>query len=88
MVDCQKLNHTSALPFPTGVVLVPGQDKGEDGFITDEPRVSPYRLAMHLTTAFVIYGLLTWTTLSLWQPTRFLEGMQDSTLLQRKWLGV
>jgi cytochrome c oxidase assembly protein subunit 15 len=32
------------------------------------PRVSPYRLAAHLTSAFAIYATLVWTSLSLWQP--------------------
>lgn len=30
----------------------------------DVPRVSPYRLASHLTSAFAIYALMVWTTLS------------------------
>jgi len=34
----------------------------------DVPRVSPYRLAMHLTSAFAIYATLVWTTLSLAFP--------------------
>lgn len=34
----------------------------------DVPRVSPYRLAGHLTCAFVIYTTLLWTTLSLVNP--------------------
>eukprot|EP00884_Botryococcus_braunii_P004339 jgi/Botrbrau1/13906/Bobra.0017s0013.1 len=33
-----------------------------------EVRVSPYRLAAHLTSAFVIYGTLLWTTLQLAFP--------------------
>lgn len=33
------------------------------------PRVSPYRLATHLTSAFAIYATLVWTTLTLAQPT-------------------
>lgn len=33
------------------------------------PRVSPYRLAAHLTSAFAIYCTLLWTTLSLAAPT-------------------
>eukprot|EP00892_Ulva_mutabilis_P006279 jgi/Ulvmu1/4022/UM189_0006.1 len=35
----------------------------------DVPRVSPYRLAAHLTSAFAIYCTLLWTTLSLAAPT-------------------
>ena len=34
----------------------------------DAPRVSPYRLATHLTSAFAIYVGLLWTTLSLAYP--------------------
>jgi len=33
-----------------------------------EPRVSPYRLAAHLTSAFVIYCGLLWTALSVVMP--------------------
>ena len=32
------------------------------------PRVSPYRLAAHLTSAAIIYGTLLWTALSLAFP--------------------
>lgn len=34
----------------------------------ETPRVSPYRLAAHLTSAAIIYGTLLWTTLSLAYP--------------------
>ena len=34
----------------------------------ETPRVSPYRLAAHLTSAFVIYSGLLWTTLNLFFP--------------------
>ncbi len=33
------------------------------------PRVSPYRLAAHLTSAAIIYGTLLWTCLTLAFPT-------------------
>ena len=33
-----------------------------------QPRVSPYRLATHLTSAFVIYSGLFWTALSVVSP--------------------
>ena len=33
-----------------------------------EPRVSPYRLATHLTSAFVIYCGILWTALSVVMP--------------------
>jgi cytochrome c oxidase assembly protein subunit 15 len=32
------------------------------------PRVSPYRLATHLTGAFAIYAAMFWTTLDVWFP--------------------
>ncbi|GAQ82379.1 Cytochrome oxidase assembly factor COX15 [Klebsormidium nitens] len=35
----------------------------------DVPRVSPYRLAAHLTSAFVIYSGLLWTALTVASPT-------------------
>ena len=34
----------------------------------DVPRVSPYRLAAHLTSAFVIYSGLLWTALTVASP--------------------
>lgn len=44
----------------------------------DVPRVSPYRLATHLTTAFAIYTALLWTTLDVWRPTPLLAGLEDA----------
>jgi len=41
---------------------------GGSGGCQQVPRVSPYRLAAHLTSAFAIYATLVWTSLSLWQP--------------------
>lgn len=38
------------------------------------PRVSPYRLAAHLVSAFTIYATLVWTTLDLMQPTPLTAG--------------
>lgn len=35
----------------------------------DMPRVSPYRLATHLSFAFVTYGLLCWTTMDLYSAS-------------------
>lgn len=37
----------------------------EDDHITDEPRVSPYRLALHLGSAFTIYSYMLWTALDI-----------------------
>ena len=36
---------------------------------SNAPRVSPYRLATHLTGAFTIYVAMLWTTLDVWFPT-------------------
>lgn len=45
----------------------------------DVPRVSPYRLAAHLASAFAIFGALTWTTLDLRQPVSVLaEELRDA----------
>ncbi len=35
--------------------------------LVDDPRVSQYRLAAHLGLAFLIFGLMFWTALGLWQ---------------------
>ena len=47
---------------------LPGIERSEH----DQPRVSPYRLAAHLTMAFATYGVLAWTGLALMDgPGRF-----------------
>lgn len=38
------------------------------GFDADRTAVSPYRLVLHLSMAFVLFGLLTWTALGLLRP--------------------
>jgi cytochrome c oxidase assembly protein subunit 15 len=38
------------------------------GFEADRTAVSPYRLVIHLGMAFVLYGVLVWTALSLLRP--------------------
>ncbi|UPR02799.1 heme A synthase [Chloropicon primus] len=43
----------------------------------DVPRVSPYRLAAHLTSAFVIYSGLLWTTLSVLMPKTPMQLAQE-----------
>lgn len=45
--------------------LVPCQEPASEYV---EPRVSPYRLAAHLTSAFVIYTSLLWNALSVVMP--------------------
>lgn len=39
-----------------------------------QPRVSPYRLAAHLTSAFAIYSGLFWTALSVVSPYPIVSG--------------
>lgn len=38
--------------------------------LVDDPRVSQYRLAAHLGLAFLIFGLMAWTALGLFEPRR------------------
>jgi cytochrome c oxidase assembly protein subunit 15 len=40
----------------------------EELLVHDQPRVSPYRLTVHLCSAFIIYMLLLDTAMKLW-PT-------------------
>lgn len=42
-------------------------------FVTPYPTVSPYRLAAHLTSAFIIFSFITWTALSLSYPSRLAQ---------------
>jgi len=42
----------------------------ESGFFPDSTSVSPYRLAVHLALALVLYAALLWTALGLIQPSR------------------
>lgn len=44
------------------------------------PRVSPYRLAAHLTSAFAIYATLVWTTLDLMRPSPILSTVADKAV--------
>lgn len=46
----------------------------------DTPRVSPYRLAAHLGSAFAIYSILAWTTLSLSFPKLPLVNLTEAQL--------
>ena len=71
---------TSALAKRLGVFFVLGAAQGmigwwmvksgleEQEFSHDVPRVSPYRLATHLTGAFTIYTGMLWTTLNVIHP--------------------
>lgn len=44
----------------------------------DEPRVSPYRLAAHLVSAFTIYSTLVWTSLDLAYPRAMLASAGEA----------
>lgn len=46
----------------------------------DVPRVSPYRLASHLTSAFAIYALMVWTTLSTAFPVPLSTGKDQMAI--------
>ncbi len=46
--------------------ILPEQEPKTEG---DTPRVSPYCLAVHLTSVFAIYSGLLWTTLNMFFPT-------------------
>lgn len=54
---------TRVLSFVTSC-MQPQEPKTE----WDTPRVSPYRLAAHLTSAFAIYSGLLWTSLNMLYP--------------------
>ena len=45
--------------------------------LVDDPRVSPYRLALHLVMAVIILGLLLWNALSLY-PYKNIKNVPDS----------
>eukprot|EP01023_Acetabularia_acetabulum_P057999 TRINITY_DN6788_c0_g1_i7.p1 TRINITY_DN6788_c0_g1~~TRINITY_DN6788_c0_g1_i7.p1 ORF type:complete len:303 (+),score=59.79 TRINITY_DN6788_c0_g1_i7:1-909(+) len=50
----------------------------------EEPKVSPYRLAAHLLSAFTIYSCLTWTTLSVFKPQPPAALNTASTMLRQR----
>ena len=52
------------------------------------PRVSPYRLAAHLASAFTIYAVLVWTTLSLAFPAGPVPAVQLSPAAARAVAGL
>ncbi len=47
------------------------------------PRVSPYRLAAHLTSAFAIYAVMVWTTLSIALPEPLSVAIQKMQKMQK-----
>ena len=44
------------------------------GFLPDETSVEPYRLALHLSLALVLYGAILWTGLGVLRPRRMAPG--------------
>lgn len=61
-------------PIPGPWPLPPPQEPDSE-YAT--PRVSPYRLAAHLVSAFAIYATLTWTTLGA------VQGAMHASIMQR-----
>jgi biotin carboxyl carrier protein len=55
------------------------------GFQADRTAVSPYRLVMHLGMAFLLYGVLVWTALSLLRPRPLAEPAPPAL---RRWIHV
>ena len=51
---------------------------------TDVPRVSPYRLATHLTGAFTIYAAMIWTTFTVYFPAAAGGGTRVRRTLRRE----
>jgi cytochrome c oxidase assembly protein subunit 15 len=45
--------------------------------VTSYPTVSPYRLAAHLTSAFVIFSYIMWTALSLSYPRAMIQPTRE-----------
>lgn len=52
------------------------------------PRVSPYRLAAHLASAFTIYAVLAWTTMSLAYPAGPVPAVQLSPAAAKAMAGL
>jgi cytochrome c oxidase assembly protein subunit 15 len=67
---------TGALAWKLGAIFLLGGLQGVVGWymvksgLVDDPRVSQYRLALHLGLAFVIYGAMLWTALDLREVVR------------------
>lgn len=64
--------------MPTFCVLITCVLTQEPENKHEVPRVSPYRLAAHLTSAFAIYATLVWTTLDLARPSPLLANVASS----------
>ena len=53
---------------------------------SDVPRVSQYRLAAHLSLAFILYTLLLWSALDHLLPAQKLAGAVTSSARKFRWL--
>lgn len=62
------ISHISLLTLACKYPLVHSSLLQEPKSEWVQPRVSPYRLATHLTSAFVIYSGILWTALSVVMP--------------------
>jgi len=49
----------------------------------DVPRVSQYRLAAHLGSAFVLYSFMLWSALDLLIPAKFIENTRKNFWLKK-----
>jgi cytochrome c oxidase assembly protein subunit 15 len=58
------------------------EERAKDDY--KEPRVSPYRLAAHLTMAFSIFSLLTWSSLDLFWAANRTAAMQPKSAVSVK----
>jgi len=53
--------------------------------LVDDPRVSPIRLALHLGLAFLIFGAMLWTALSLLRPRALPDDKRTASLRRFAW---
>ena len=75
--------------WPLAGIFVLGGLQGLVGWLmvasglVDDPRVSPFRLTLHLALAFAIFGAMLWTALSLAFPRSSEHGAPDTPRLRR-----
>ena len=75
--------------WPLAGIFVLGGLQGLVGWLmvasglVDDPRVSPFRLTLHLALAFAIFGAMLWTALSLAFPRSSEHGAPDKPRLRR-----
>jgi cytochrome c oxidase assembly protein subunit 15 len=78
-----------ALFFKLGGLFILGGLQGALGWfmvasgLVDRPDVSQYRLAAHLTLAFLVYGLIVWVALDLFAKSRADAPVPDDPVLKR-----